>query len=241
MLYLYWRKAGLSLLILLISLSWGFAQHGMGNLNYFAFSKKPYYFGLRIGTNYADYKINRSKDFIGNQDYKGIKSITGRGASASVIFNLKIGQFFDVRLLPSVAFINRNIEFTRAINQTEDVFDRVESIYLEMPILLRYKSLPYKDKKAFIVGGIKYAYDVQSNAKFQGDRFNDLLKTSPHDFAFEIGAGVQFFFQYFIFSPEIKFSQGIDNVLIFSRDNNRVKIIERIFTRSLSLAIHLEG
>ena len=106
---------------------------------------------------------------------------------------------------------------------------------------MRYKSLAYKDKKAFIVGGMKYAYDVQSNARFQGERFKDLFRTSAHDFALEVGAGLQFFFPYFIFSPEIKFSQGIDNILIFNKDLDRVKIIERIFTRSLTFSIHLEG
>ncbi len=215
------------------------AQHrSSDNINYFSFSKRPYYFGLRISSIYSDFQINRSKNFIGG-DYTTIKSITGTGAGASVIFNLKVGQFFDLRLLPTVSYQNRDFRFTSPIEGERT--DRIESIFLEMPILVRYKSLPFHDKKAFIVGGVKYSYDVQSNSKLDQGRFKDILRTSPHDFALEIGAGIQFFFPYFIFSPEIKFSQGIDNMLIYDKNLPRAKIIESILSRSISFSIHFEG
>jgi len=215
------------------------AQHSStDNINYFTFSKRPYYFGLRIASIYSDFQINRSKNFIGGE-YSTIKSISGSGAGASVVFNLKIGQFFDLRLLPTVSYQNRDFTFTSP--GLEDHTDRIESIFLEMPVLVRYKSLPFHDKKVFVVGGVKYAYDVQSNSKLDQTRFPDVLRTSPHDFALEIGAGIQFFFPYFIFSPEIKFSQGIDNMLIYNKNLPRAKVIESILSRSISFSVHFEG
>ena len=45
--------------------------------------------------------------------------------------------------------------------------------------------------RAFVLAGIKYTYDVNSNSN---DRNNqDLIKISPHDFLFEVGGGIQFF------------------------------------------------
>ncbi len=240
MLYLHWRKISLisSLVALLAFSPTLHAQHSSDNINYFAFSKRPYYFGLRIASIYSDFQINPSKNFIGG-DYTTIKSITGSGAGASVVFNLKVGKFFDLRLLPTVSYQSRDFIFTSP-SQGETT-DRIESIFLEMPILVRYKSKAYKDKKAFLVGGVKYAYDVQSNSKLDQKRFNDILRTSPHDFSLEIGAGIQFFFPYFIFSPEIKFSQGIDNMLIYNKNLPRAKVIESILSRSISISVHFEG
>lgn len=62
-------------------------------------------------------------------------------------------------------------------------------------MLIRYTSAPYRDKKMFILGGVKYAYDFASNSR--SDNQIDIVRISPHDFQFEIGAGLQFFLPFF--------------------------------------------
>jgi hypothetical protein len=85
-----------------------------------------------------------------------------------------------------------------------------------MPFQLRYKSAPYHDKRLFVVAGVKYAYDVATNSRTVQSKRGEIIRVSPTDFAFEVGAGIQIYFPFFIFSPEIKFSRGLTNQLIYN-------------------------
>ena len=93
--------------------------------------------------------------------------------------------------------------------------------------------------KVFIVGGIKYDYDISNKSRTK--KFSSLIKLSPHDFQAEIGAGMQFFFPYFIFSPEIKFSQGLNNILIYNGANSESSILEKILSRAFIISFNFEG
>jgi hypothetical protein len=110
---------------------------------------------------------------------------------------------------------------------------------VEFPFHIRYKSAPYKDKRAYVVAGINYSFDVASNSKTR--QAETLIKIAPHDFQLEVGAGVQFFFPYFILSPEIKFSQGIVNTLIYNDQIVEASVIEKLLSRVLTISFHFEG
>jgi hypothetical protein len=69
----------------------------------------------------------------------------------------------------------------------------------------------------------------------------ELVKVSPTDFALEIGGGIQFFFPYFIFSPEIKFSHGLGNTLIYNENLEESQIIDKILSRTFTISLHFEG
>ena len=108
-----------------------------------------------------------------------------------------------------------------------------------MPFHVRYKSEPYKDLRVFVVGGVKYSFDVASQSRARQD--SNLIKISPTDFAVEIGAGVQFFFPYFIFSPELKFSQGMSNGLIHNPNLEYSTVLDKVLSRTFTLSFHFEG
>jgi hypothetical protein len=57
----------------------------------------------------------------------------------------------------------------------------------------------------------------------------------------EYGAGIQFYLPYFIFSPEIKFSHGIGNVLLYNRSLQESTVLEKLLSRGFTLSFHFEG
>ena len=91
----------------------------------------------------------------------------------------------------------------------------------------------------FVLGGVKYSYDVASDARTQ--QADDLVTFSPSDFQLELGAGLQFFFPYFIFSPELKFSHGLGNVLIFDDRLPESTVLDKVLSRALTISLHFEG
>lgn len=208
-----------------------------GNYNFWEYRTKPFYFGLTLGMHSSGYYTTKSKEFSKSDSIISINNQNRPGLNVNIITNLKIGQYFDFRFIPGFAFSERNFIF----NNNEKAPFRVESVFLEVPLMLRFKSDPYKDKRFFVAGGLKYSYDVQSNSRARKKIAETLIRIAPHDFQFEVGAGVQLFFPFFIFSPELKFSQGISNINIYNGALERSRVIDKVLSRTFSISLHFEG
>ena len=214
------------------------SQTARGNYNFLDFNQKPYYFGITLGYNSSDFKIFQSRDFVLNDSINVVRSVTGPGFNLGIVTNLKIGDHFDIRFLPTLSFAERNLNYDPT-QRDNSLARRVESVFVEMPFHARYKSVPYRDMRLFVIAGVKYAFDVASDSRARNA--DTLVKIAPNDFAFEIGAGIQFFLPYFIFSPEIKFSHGLNNILIFDDDLPESSVIEKVLSRGFTISLHFEG
>lgn len=216
------------------------AQYGQGsNVNYLDFQRKPYYFGITLGYNQSDFRIYHSKEFLRNDTFARTESVTGPGFNLGIVSNLKLGEYFDLRFLPTLSFIERNIKYS-SLGEVPRVYSRpIESVLVEMPFHVRYKSATYHDFRLFVIGGVKYTFDVASDSRTRQSA--SLVKIAPTDFQLEYGAGIQFFFPYFIFSPEIKVSQGLNNVLIFNNKLEQSSVLEKVLSRALTISLHFEG
>ena len=60
--------------------------------------------------------------------------------------------------------------------------------------------------------GVKYSLDIASQSTID-DEGQELVKLNNHDIMIEGGFGIDFYLQYFKFSPQIKISHGIINIL----------------------------
>ncbi|MGH2642426.1 MAG: PorT family protein, partial [Chitinophagaceae bacterium] len=60
-------------------------------------------------------------------------------------------------------------------------------------------------------------------------------------FGYEAGFGFEFYLPYFIFSPEIKISNGARNIFIRQPGNIYSDRIGEILSRMIVISIHLEG
>ena len=224
-------------LLLAVSLSAQIRNH-RNSYNYLDFADNPYYFGITLGGNSSDYDLEYSSDFALNDSIAVATSSRGPGLNLGIVTNLKLGQYFDLRLLPTLTFVERRLQFTNP-NTLEAEQQSIEATFVELPFHVRYKSSPYKDMRMFVVAGVKYGFDVASNSRNRQEP--GLVRVSPTDFSIEYGVGVQFFFPFFIFSPEFKVSHGLNNVLIYDEDNPQSSVLDRVLSRSFTLAFHFEG
>ena len=237
--HIYWRKIVFALSGVLFFVLSTYAQSGTRSVNYMDFKNKPYYFGLSVGYNNSSFKLNHSEAFILNDSFRISEPKSGPGIHIGIITNLKIGDYFDFRAIPGFSFVERNIEYT-SVGAIEGTVGRpIESVFVEAPFLLRYKSEPYRDMRVFVIAGVKYSYDVANNSRTR--QAASLIKISPHEYTFELGAGVQFFFPYFILSPEIKYTQGISNILIYNDKLEKSTVLDRLLSRTFSFTLHFEG
>ncbi|MFN8281344.1 MAG: outer membrane beta-barrel protein [Saprospiraceae bacterium] len=214
-------------------------QHGRTNINFDGLSKKNHYYGLTLAYNYSTFKIEHSRRLIPASSF-AINNPNGKsGLTLSMVTNFKMGEYFDFRILPSIAISNRSLDYFSGGSKIPKT-QTIESVFGEVPILLRFTSEPYHDKRVFLVSGIKYTYDFASNSRTDKKKF-ELVRISPHDFQFEIGAGLQFYMPYFIFTPEIKLSHGLGNLLIYDSKLIESTVIDKLYSRTITFSLHFEG
>ncbi len=234
---IYWRKITLLTSTLLFSVL-AFAQV-KGTYNYLDFANKPYYFGITLAYNSSQYKVVHGKQFILNDSIYSVESPRGPGFNLGIIGNLKVGRYFDFRLSPTLSFSDRSLTYKLLEAPEQLVTKRIDAVFVEAPFHVRFKSEPYQDIRVFVVGGVKYSFDVASNSRTR--QSSTLLKISPSDFAVEYGAGIQIFFPYFIFSPEFKVSHGLSNILISNDKLIFSSVLDKLMSRAFTLSFHFEG
>jgi len=214
-------------------------QAQKGSFNYDnKFSKKPYYFGITLGFNMSQYRLEKHQNLIGNDSVRAVNAIYGPGFNLGIVANVKLGKFFDFRfLLPTLSFADRRLVYQMTNNTV--IEKKIESVFLEFPIHFRYKSKPYKDFRVFVVAGAKYTVDLASNSRSR--KAEDLLKLNQHDVAIEFGVGFQVFFPYFILSPEIKFSYGVYDIHARDEQLSFSSVLDQMFSRGFAISLHFEG
>lgn len=195
---------------------------------------------MTFGYNSSNFQIAYSKNAILNDSFRVVEGNRSSGLNVSMIANMKLGEYFDFRFLPGFSFVNHKLSYIAANSNTEQQRD-IESVLVQIPFQVRFKSDPFHDMRVFVLGGIKYTYDVASNARIREEQANRAVLLSPHDFAVEVGGGFQFFFPFFIFSPELKYSQGIGNILIYNPNLEQTNVAEKVFSRAFTISLHFEG
>ncbi len=207
-----------------------------GQLNYYEKGKKALYWGISICGNSADFSVDRQPFSSTNDTVFNTFSNSGPGFNLGLIGNWQFNKYFDLRFVPSMVFTERIMTFETENAITEN---RVNSTYLTFPLLLRVKSEPIKDLRIFVLGGIKYDYNIvpQNYNAIEPDRI--LLK--KHGLSYEYGIGLQYFFPYFIFSPELKFSHSFFNMLDGPNGGFNSSTLNGLYPRTMTLSINFEG
>lgn len=232
----------LKTIILLFLACPAFAQRPL--LNMPEHDDKPYYFGITFGLNFSVYQISYTQSFATTDTFKRIQPHWQPGFNLGLIGNLKLTNFIDLRFVPSLAFAEKNIQYEYGlvngvpkdsiVNQNS-----IESIYMHLPLQLKFKSDRIKNFRFYGLLGAKFDYDLAANAR--SHKPNEFLKVSPTDFGYEFGVGFEFYNPSFIFSPEIKLSQGLTNQLYPDHNIQLTNAINTLRTRMIVISIHLEG
>ncbi len=202
---------------------------------------KQYYFGITFGLNYSTYRIRYTKLFTETDTFKTIQPKYSPGFNLGLIGNLRLNKRFDLRFVPSLAFAEKRMIVNMRSSLAQDsITDRsIESIYLHLPLQLKFKSDRIYNFRFYAMGGMKFDFDLAANARSR--RTDEFIKVKPFDMGYEMGVGFEFYNPNFIFSPEIKLSQGLMNQQFKDPKIPLSNAIDQITTRMIVISIHLEG
>lgn len=227
-------KISTCLLLLLAYLPVSAQKERMNNAEH---DDKPYYFGITLGFNAAQYRVVQSQYFITNDTIKGITPLWRPGFQLGIMGNLKLNDFIDVRTIPSFVLREKALRFTT--QQDTSFTNAFESILFSMPMELKFKSDRMTNFRFYVCTGVKFDYDFNANTRSR--RPDEIIKVKPMDFGYNLGLGFEFYFPNFIFSPEIKVSNGLVNSLDRDSEEPTNKAIDKLTTRMIIISFHIEG
>ena len=199
--------------------------------------EKAYYFGITFGLNFSQYRIKYTSSFVETDTFKKIQPRWTPGFNLGLMANLRLTSFIDLRFIPSLSFAEKKMSFTMSPDSTSD--RSIESIYMHLPLQLKFKSDRIRNFRFYGLLGGKFDYDLAANARSR--RSDEWLKVKPVDLGYELGVGFEFYYPNFIFSPEIKLSQGLGNQIFKDKGIPLTNAIEELNTRMFVISIHLEG
>jgi hypothetical protein len=247
MLHIYWKKvrsvkSGYAWVVLfLLATSNLYAQER--ELYQTDHDAKPYYFGITLGFNVATFHTDMHSRFLQYDSVYVAKPVASGGFQLGLLATAKLSNRFELRFNPQLLFTQRNLfyklKYPDPFEESDSVTKRVESVITTFPLQVKFFSDRIGNFRVYMLGGVKADIDLASNARDK--RTEDLVKIQKYDYGFEAGVGFNFYFPSFIFSPEIKISNGLKN--IHSRDENLKysNVLDRISSRMIIFCIHLEG
>ena len=219
-----------------------FAQYGRVEMNRTDQDSKPYYFGMSIGINLARFQTELHPVFLQSDSVYVAEPTNSGGITLGFQATARLSDRFQLRFNPQLMFVERNISYRLKfpdINGDTAVTKKIESIIVAFPFQLKFQSDRIGNFRVYTLLGIKADIDMASNARAK--KAEDLVKIEKYDFGPEFGIGFNFYFPSFIFSPEIKISNGLRN--IHARDANLKfsNVFDKIQSRMIVFTIHLEG
>ena len=219
------------------------AQYQFGVPNLLKYDKKPFHFGFTLGYNLFDYRISSKPDLAEYDSLMVINTHAMSGFSLGIVTNLRLGKYFDLRFIPGLSFGDRYINYTIRYGDGSELVTakNVESVYLEMPILFKYKSSRMLNNiRAYVLAGGQYTFDMISAKKKKAPENGEVvLKLNPHDVQAQVGVGFDFYCTYFKFTTELKMSFGFLNMLV-PEDNMYATSVTSLKAKNLQISFIFE-
>jgi len=180
-------------------------------------TERKIHFGFLLGTNFATFKYYTSNAFRKQDSIKGVNMIKYPGISLGAVADLHLGRRFDFRFTPTLTITDRRVNYTFA--DTFSIQKDVESALIEFPLLFAIHSDRPGNVRFYAVGGFKFSYDLASNAFNSRNPADPNVAVLPINLYYEFGAGLDLFYPYFKFSPEIKLARGINDIFAPHNDS----------------------
>jgi hypothetical protein len=211
------KKQTIFITILLVTcMLTSFAQRNLGMPNLQKYDKQRFHFGFMIGFNQFDFTMRSKANLAEYDSLMKVYTSPLSGFNLGIVTNMRLGEYFDLRFIPGLAFGDRQVRYSLQYYDGNEyvTIKNIESVYLDFPLLVKFKSSRMHNVRAYVIGGVQYSRDLISNARKQASNPRETyVKIFPNDFQAQVGVGFDFYLTYFKFSTEFKMSFGLNNIL----------------------------
>jgi hypothetical protein len=208
----------ISILFILISISTQ-AQFGRSTfakdpiINLENFDKQRVYWGYFLGFSNFDFKV----------DYKtpgqDINVVGNTGFNVGLVGVLRLQEYVELRFEPGLYYASRTLTY-QGFTSDVDALREVKATYIDFPLLVKFSSLRTGNVRPYLVGGVSATLNLSSNSKSKDDNSEQRFRVKPWTQNYQLGFGIDLYFEYFKFSPSIRGVFGFNDELIRDDDPN---------------------
>ena len=224
------HKLFISLVVSLIAFAVQAQQKKYVRVHHEFYDEKPLHFGFLFGFASSNYNAGTRSELPIKDTLNSPRNF---GFQIGGIVNYALNPHWELKSGVNIALYDRQLSYHAG--GIPDVLTR-ESTWLEIPALIKYRSTRRKNHRLYMVGGLKFG--IEANVK----KKSSALTTNAADLALEYGFGLEQFFQFFKFTPELRFSHGLVNMYSApgAFGTPWYKEVNNLKTHTVSLIINFE-
>lgn len=172
--------------------------------------QKRLHLGFSVGMHFQDLKFTHNGFTTpeGENWFAEVPSYSP-GFCVNVLADLRLHQYFNLRLSPGMYFGNKVAHFQES-HTSELMKQDVKSAYVVVPVDLKISGDRYKNSRPYVTVGVMASYDVSKKR-------SDFLQFKPFNTYLTLGLGCDFYLPFFKLNPEIKFCFGLQDILKHDR------------------------
>jgi len=205
-------------------------------LNNPVYDNQVYHFGFTLGLSHNKFQIDYSEAFINQNQITRILSEYEPGFNVGIVIDLRISNNTNLRLTPSFNFTDQKLYYTENNTTSIQPSNNTGVSHFELPVYIKYRSERINNGRVYLLMGGKFMLDMSSMEKLTQ---SGNLKFKKTNYCIDFGFGIDVYFAYFKFSPEIKYSYGMNNVLE-DQDNQYSNLINGLSTRGVLISLTFE-
>ncbi|MBP5535247.1 MAG: PorT family protein [Bacteroidales bacterium] len=209
------------------------------------FDRNLLHYGIQIGYSQSKFTIDYTEDADVREVMQGVTSYYNPGFHLAVIGDLKVTPYVNLRMAPGLTLINRSINYywERGYSNAHknlDMWRSVESVYGEIPVDLKFRSMRWHNYRPYLTTGISYGFDFASLRNNKNNDDQSIVRLNTSDFRYTAGVGFDFYLRYVKFAIEIKMSFGMPNLAI-PDDDYYSRAINGMTSRTVMVGFTFEG
>lgn len=201
------------------------------------YDDKPIHYGFLFAVPVTRFNVRHSDKFLESDSAYAIQSPAQGAFRMGFTVNAYLTDHFDIRTTPSISLYERQVKYSYPGGTTRT--ERRESTWIEIPLLLKYKSARRINTRMYMIAGVTLG--IETNVKRSRGTVTgiDRLDTKTSDLTLDYGVGLEQFFQFFKFAPELRFSHGMVNLL--QPANNAASVgLSRLSSHTVTLYLNFE-
>lgn len=197
------------------------------------------HYGFTLGIHSSKYVIKYSDAFTTPALDTVHSIVPGNLAGFKLMFviNMRIADHLDFRMLPGAGFYEYDL--TYRMTDGSNLRELKTPTMVELPLLLKYKSERRGNIAMYTVFGVNPSLEAAG----KGDEVDvvERLKTKNWNLSIDVGVGLDIYYPFFKFSPEIRYSYGLRNMISDGPPNDFSVGLSRVSTQNLAIFISFEG
>jgi len=231
------------LILFLIPAICGRAQDRPGHLN--TFDERKYHHGIQVGYTQSKFDLQYSEQDSLRQTILGTTSYYSPGFHINYIGDIRLNDYFNLRLLPGITLISRDMSYvwSEAYTSTHWKYDTqrtVESVYGEIPIEIKFRAKRYANFRPYLIAGGSWAFDFASWRNNENNNDESIIRLNVTDLRYSAGVGFDVFLRYVKFAIELKMAFGLSDLRV-EDDDYYTQSTTEMLSRTFMLSFTFEG